>query len=509
VQRLTKRESYIKGIALSSAFNLVSKFVLFAFGLLVTFYFGAKEKTDIYWFLYNTLWLVITIFSSLNIAVVIPEAMRRRTQEGAQNGMRFFTFFLYLFLFTSLAGLAIFYLLDPIRLLTSISKMEVNKLLEYEKLIRLFVPLLPIMLMVSYLSSILNAYRYFTIPVLTGLFNNIVTLVFLVLLHKYLDIYVLLTAAYAGNLLNLIHLIYVMRRDLSWDFSPKGIQVGRLFKENFVMGLFGNVGNFLGKYALIYFTSGSGPGLLTAFTYGQKTATIPTDVITDQVSSVAAIRLNELTAQQEQMRRKEVFMRSSRMLVFILTPIAALFFFFGEPITALLYQRGAFGPDDVKNTGFFLRYLGFLLPLYGINTMVTRLYNAGQIIKFSTIYSTIANLLLIGLLWISYSYWGIWGLPIALLTQNVVNVLVAEVFMRLFFKEINYLKVLAYFVWVLALSMAICGGIYYLSSFLAWSWWIKLPFAGALFVGIYLGMNELFKINGDVSNYLRRWIPLK
>ena len=506
---LIKTNSFVKGIALSSTFNLVSKLILFVFSILAASYFGAQEKTDIYWYLNNTLWLVITVFYSLNVAVVIPEAMRRREQEGAQSGMRFFTFFFYFFLLVSVCGMGLMYGMGPMRLLAWVSKYEVEALQTYGRLIALFAPLFPIMLMVSYLTSLLHTYRYFTMPVFTGLLNNTVSILFLVLLHRYLDIYVLVCALYVGNLLNVCHLIYIMKKDLSWDFSFRWVPLNRLFKENFAMGLFGNVGNFLGKYALNYFAGGATPGLFTAYTYGQRMSNIPTDVITDQFSSVSAIRLNELTAQQETEKRKSVYMKSTRMLIFILTPIAAFFFFFGEPITALLYQRGHFGPEEVQHTGTFLRYFGMLIPLYGISTMVVRLYNAGQIIKFSVIYSTISNIVMIALLWGAYSYWGIWGLPFALLAQNIVNILAAEIYIRLFFREINYFKVLGYFVEVLALSMVLCGGVYYLSGLWLWSWWIKLPLAGILFVGLYVGTNELFPVNGDASVYVHKMFPVK
>jgi len=509
LQSLTKSDSFVKGIALSSTFNLVSKFTVFGYFIFVTYYFGAQGKTDIYWFLYNTLWQVIAVFYSLNIAVIIPEAMRRREQEGRQSGMRFFTFFFYFFLLAAVCGLLVIYALDPVWLLSKISKYRIETLESYRNLITWFAPIFPIMLMVSYLSSLLNAYRYFTIPVLTGLINNLVTLVFLVVLHKYLDIYALLAAVYAGNIFNLGRLLYIMRRDLSWNFLPQWVKVNKLYRQNFVMGLLGNVGNFFGKFAVTYFTSGASPGLLTAFTYGKKAADIPGEVVTDQFSAVAAIRINELTAQQEKERRKSVFMKSTRMLIFILTPIAAFFFFFGEPIIALLFQRGAFGVEEVQHTGIFLRYLGLLIPLYGINTMVTRLYNAGQIIKFSVIYNIFANILMIALLWIGYAYWGIWGLPFALLIQNLLNVLVAELFIYLFFREINYYKVLGYFMGVLALSVVVCGSLYVLSGFLLWSWWVKLPLVGLLFVGVYVGINERFVINSEASEYVRKMFPVK
>jgi len=482
--------------------------VLFCTFLVLAYYFGTGEKTDVYFFLYGTLWLAVSIFSSLHVAVIVPEAMRRREQAGEKQGRQFFNYFFYIFLALAGLGLGAFYV-KPVALVGLISKFDASVLQSYRSMILWFLPLFPLIVACQYLVDVMNAYRYFTRPVLTGLFNNVVAFVLLFALHEVLDIYAMLWAAYIGYGLNLLHLLYLMRRNLAWNFAFKRVSLGRVFLSNLGVGFIGNIGNFLGKYAANYFGSGADAGLLTAYNYGQRTTNQPTEIITNQFSSVAAIRFNELMAQTNRDKLKTVFHQSVNMLLFILVPIAVLFFFYAQDVIQILYQRGAFGAEEVRQTAFFARYLGFLIPLMGLNTLVTRLYNAGQIIRFSTIYSLIANGIQVLLLWFAYSRWGIWGLPFALLAQNILNVLVAQIFLRIFFRGIGYGRALGMLAGLTALCTGLVFGLRSLLDLLPWHYLLKMGLAFLLFGLLYLGVNEAFKINRDVSLYIRKWTGLK
>ncbi|MBK7649512.1 MAG: hypothetical protein IPJ20_00535 [Flammeovirgaceae bacterium] len=55
-----------------------------------------------------------------------------------------------------------------------------------------------------------------------------------------------------------------------------------------------NITSFFASYVPIYLLSGFNPGIITALIYGQKTAELPTQLITNQVTSVVGIKLNEL-----------------------------------------------------------------------------------------------------------------------------------------------------------------------------------------------------------------------
>jgi putative peptidoglycan lipid II flippase len=508
VKHLIKKEPFVRGIVLSSSYNLVSKIVIFGTSLLLAKYFGAELKTDLFWFLYNTLWLLLTIFSSVHIAVIVPEAIHIREKEGGDKAMVFFTFFFYVFAIISITLMALL-LIDPISSISVISKYDFAILNEYRSMIYCFAPLFPLILVTQYIIDVLNAYRYFTLPVLTGLFNNLLTLFLICVFHNVLDIFTMVLAIYLGYGLNLLHLIYLLKRDFSWNFKPKKVNLKRNFKVNLGVGLLGNIGNFLGKFMPHFLMTGAGAGLLTAFIYGQKMTNVPTEAITNQFSSVAAIRLNELVAQKNVEKLRIVFLRLCNILIFILVPIAVLFYFFAEEIVSFLYFRGAFGMDDVKNTAYFIRYMGFLVPLYGINTIVTRLYHAGQIITFSTIYSLTSNLLFIGFVWFAFSYWGIWGIPFAFLAQNVLNLGAAPIIIRKFFKGIGYGKVLCNLLLFIIGCMLLGAGIQKLCGIAHLTGILKAIIGSMVFITCYIIINEVFHINKDVSNYLRKWLRIK
>ena len=507
VKHFINRESFVRGIVLSSGFNIVSKVLLFVTSLMFAKFFGAQIKTDFFLFLYNTLWLLITIFSGLHVAVIIPEAMRRREQEGEQQAMHFFTFFLYIFSAISLVLMTLLFL-DPVWLISAISKYETAVLEDFRGMIFGIAPLFPLILITQYLVDLLNAYRYFTLPVLTGLFNSLLTLILIWAFHGVLDIFSMILAIYLGYGMNLLHLIYLLRRDFYWDFTPKMVNLKRHFKSDFSVALFGNIWGFLGKFASNFFMTGAGEGLLTAFNYGKKITDVPTEAVSNQFSSVAAIRLNELVAQKNMEKLRLLFSQLCNMMIFLLVPVAALFFFYADDIVSFLYQRGAFGSEAVKYTAFFMRYLGFLVPLMGVNTMVTRLYNARQIVRFSTIYSVISNSLLVGFIWMAYAHYGIWGIPFAMLAQNVLNVVAAQFFMNRFFKGIRYGRILLNLLLFIVGCMALAAGAHRLFVNLMWPGIVKTCAGCAVFAICYVGINETCKINRVASNYIHKWLHL-
>ena len=505
VKHLTNSESFVRGIVFSSVLNGISKCMLFVTSLVLANYFGAKDKTDIFFYLYNTLWLLITVFASLHVSVIIPEAMFRRVEKGEKEAMHFLTYFFYLFGIGSLLLMGLLFL-NPLGFVALVTKYDLTMLLKYRFMILSIAPLFPLILITQYLIDLLHAYRYFTLPVLTGLFNNTLSLICIFLFYQKFELFAMILALYIGYFLNFGYLIFIMRKRFFWDFTPKIVHLKPHFKANFWVGLFGNLWNFIGKYAPNYFLTASGSGLFSAYTYGQKIANFPTDAITNQYSSVSSIRLNELAAQRNREKLNLIFSQLCDMLIFILVPIAVLFFTYGEEIVSFIYLRGDFGINDVHHTAYFVRYLGFLIPLFGINTIVSRLYHAGQIVKFATIYSVVANILQVGLLWITFSFWGIWALPFALIAQNLINVMAAHLFIHHFFKDIMYGRILFHLFTYTSGCMALALSIRWLLSAILLADILKVIIGCILFFIIYISINEIFKLNIEVSKYLHIWI---
>src|SRR5574337_1257270 len=95
--RFLRSESYKKGILSSIALNVIAKGLAFVNSMVVAFYFGAQSKTDVYFYCYATVSLLVGFIGSLDNSVLIPEAMRIREQENAKKATEFLNFFLYLY----------------------------------------------------------------------------------------------------------------------------------------------------------------------------------------------------------------------------------------------------------------------------------------------------------------------------------------------------------------------------------------------------------------------------
>src|SRR6186713_549350 len=95
--RLIRSESYKKGTVLSVLFNIISKGILFLLTIIIARYFGSNIKTDIYFFVFATMVLFSGFINNIDTAVLIPESMRLRQQEGEEPAAAFLNFFLLIY----------------------------------------------------------------------------------------------------------------------------------------------------------------------------------------------------------------------------------------------------------------------------------------------------------------------------------------------------------------------------------------------------------------------------
>ncbi|MBK9533308.1 MAG: hypothetical protein IPO42_16235 [Chitinophagaceae bacterium] len=91
--RLIRSESYKRGTLLSVLFNILSKGILFLLTIIIARYFGSDINTDIYFFVFAAMILFSGFINNIDVAVLIPESMRIRTNEGDKPAAAFLNFF--------------------------------------------------------------------------------------------------------------------------------------------------------------------------------------------------------------------------------------------------------------------------------------------------------------------------------------------------------------------------------------------------------------------------------
>lgn len=443
--RLLRTESYKKGIILSVGFNLLAKALSFVMSLVLAACFGTSSGMDVYLYAFLVVTIVTGFVSSLNSAVIIPESMRLHEQAGPGESAAFINFFLYGY---SAAGLllALLALLDPVKLFLTFSRFDGGLLAANAGLLYWSLPLFFLMLMANYLVDVLLSKKFFAIPMAASMAASVFALSCVILLRTKMGVASALAGMVGAYAAQVLFMLGILKYSLDWDFRFRFLKLGGLVRRNMLFSQLGNLTTSLYNYVPLFLLSGFGAGTVSSMNYGRQAADIPANLITLQFSSVAGIKLNELSARKEQEETDRVFVSSSKMLLFILVPVSCAGFFFAEEIITVLFRRGSFDARSAEMSAGFFRLFVLSLPFSAVNTLVSRLFLAAQKVMEGFWYQSCMNAALIGLIFLGVRYFGAPGYPAALLLLSAANFYLMRHLLRAYFREVRYDEVLRYFV---------------------------------------------------------------
>jgi len=501
-------ESYRRGIIVSTIFNLFAKGLLFVVSLLVAYFFGSGEQTDVYFYAYNVVVLISGFFTMLNSTVLIPEAMRIRVQSEHESSS-FLIFFIYLYFAVSVI-LSAFFFLSPVSTFTTISNFEISTLQQYRVILQLAIPLIILMTLTNLLTEILISYRFFSITMVVSIVNSLISIAFLFLFRSEFAIASLLIGLLCGFSINLIVLFVLIKKYLKWDFSFSVFPVGNRIWRNVVLAQAGNITTMLNSYVPLFLLSGFNPGIITALTFAQQLSILPNSLLTNHFTSVAAIKFNELYSQKAFDDLNKIFVSTAEFLVFILMPISGIMFFFSTEIVTVIFKHGRFDQSGVTNASIFLKYLGLQLPLMAINNLFSRLLMAGHKVAQSFLYQIAFNVVLIVILFIGIETLGLVGYPLALAFTYFLNIFACFFLEKYFFNIIQYTSILKKFFAVLTVNFIVVFVIYLIIERMGIdNFIVKLILVGFLYVISLHILNSLFLLNDTALMFVRKFLGKK
>jgi putative peptidoglycan lipid II flippase len=500
---LLKVESYREGIILSTVFNILNKGLVFCNSLIIAYFFGAQLKMDIYFYAYNTIVILAAFITSLNSSVLIPESMRLRAQEGGQQAMFFLNFFLYTYVFVTLLVCLLFFI-NPVSAFHAVSDFPRGSLQQQARILYLSVPLIFLMPVINLMTDIMTSYKFFSIPMIAGIINGIFSIIFIVLFHGLLDVSSLLVGLLLSYSLNFILLFSLMKKKLNWNFGFRRLKIEKRIWRNIAFAQAGNITSSLSAYAPLYLLSGFSSGIITSLNFAQQISSLPTTLVTNQFSAVAGIKFNESYAEKDFGKINRSFLSTANFLMFILFPVAGIFFLFPSQIVSVLLEHGAFGKQGVAYTSLFLKYLGLLLPMLVINTLFARLFMASHKIMESFWYQVCFNIVLITSLYVTINRFGFAAYPITLVCVHILNILCCYLLEKKYFGMIRYEQVLRKMLLLLLVNLAVGGSVYFFIFYSGiQSDFLTLTIGASLYLSIIFVIGIKSKINETFSDFVR------
>lgn len=498
-----KANSYKTGIAASIVLNVLSKGLLFCVNLLIAFYFGVSSETDTYFYSYNVAFLISIFFSQLNASVLIPESMRIRVENGERMSLEFLNFFIYGYLLVTLL-IALLFIISPVETFMLISNFDEKILERNYRILSVMALLIPLMVLTNILTDILMSYKFFITPMIVGVVNGVIAIVFLISLHAYLDIFSLLTALIISYTINIVLLLGLMVKKLNWSFSFSSRMVSRRIWWNVGFAQMGNITSVVSSYIPFFLLSGFPAGVISSLSFATQVSQIPNTFITNHFSSVAGIKFNELYSKKELSGLNSTFIITVNFLIFILIPISGLFYIYPDEIISFIFKRGNFDQEGVQNTSLFLKYLGLQLPLLAVNAFVARLFMASHKILQGFWYQIAINAILCVAIFIGVSYFGILGYPLALVFTYFLNLLLICFIIQGLFNYINYRKILTHFFYLSIIAIVFLYLVESVIDLFKIESILKFLIGSTLFLLLFLASNFVFKINRTINEYLAK-----
>ena len=457
---LIKTESYKRGMLLSVLFNIISKSILFLLTILVAKFFGSDIKTDIYFFVYGSMILFSGFINIVDTAVLIPESMRIRENEGSVVAATFLNFFMRIYVVIGIVFVALMFFFGT-TIFGIISKFSTTDIILYKNYFLLGSLYFLFQVLTNYINAILTSLKFFTVPMFISGINSCIVIASIIMLHDQLDVLSVFWGGIAAYSINLILLLILLKRNTGWNFFTKAPPIKKKVWTNIFFTELGQLATLASSFLPLFLLSGFGRGVISVMNYGKNIADIPNTLITAQLTNVSGIQLNEQSARGDQDGMNDTFLQTGKLLLFILIPVGFFLFVFAEPIVELFYLRGNFTAAAVTDSAKFLQLLSITIFIVGINSLVTRIFIAMQAIKQAFLYQVALNILLITAIWILTKNYGAYGYPYGIILVNLVNFAGMYIICKKLFKRIEYGHLLKYAAWIIAVNLPLTLVLFY------------------------------------------------
>ncbi len=249
------------------------------------------------------------------------------------------------------------------------------------------------------LMGILNSHQHFVLPALAPVIYNAAIIAGALFLAPTLGVYGLVSGVVAGAVLHLaIQVPWLCRHRMQYSPSlgfdnPDVREVGRLMLPR-TLGLAAVQVNILVSTIL---ASTLPAGRIAALAYAWRVMLLPEGIIALSLATAAFPTFSELMARRQHDELRHTFSNVFRMTLYLTVPAAVGLFVLGEPLVALLFQRGEFDAQSTAETAWALQFYAVGLIAHSGLEIITRVYYAMQDTRTPVVVGVGAMVLNVGL----------------------------------------------------------------------------------------------------------------
>jgi putative peptidoglycan lipid II flippase len=366
-------------------------------------------------------------------------------------------------------------------------------------LAQILFPIVVLIGLFGIVTGILNSYEHFSIPALTPVFWNLAIIAGLVLGVPRADsdsgkLYVYAGSIVVGTLLQfLLPLPWLRGLDgrLRLAFDVRDPAVKQVFKlmgpVMLGLGLI-NVNAVIGTVVAAKLID---PTIApNAIDKAFRVYMLPQGMFSVAVATILYPSLARLAARGDLAGFRATVSSGLRQINFMLVPAAVVSIVLAEPIVRLLYERGAFEPDQTRVVAAALAAFSIGLTFNGMMLMLNRGFFSLQAPWVPTLVALVVVVLNTAL-YFAFEGLGAWGIPLAISLTNIAGVVLLFAALRRRAGRIDLRATVDSFVRVGAASAA-------LAAVAFGSWWLLDDALGRSFSAQLLSVGTALVLGGAV-----------
>ncbi len=353
-----------------------------AIGLVRTIFIGQEFGTSLEasafmlaFLIPNTIFLFLP--GALN-ATFIPPLKRLLTEGKIAQAHKLFQKMTTVTIVVHLSvGLLIWiFALPIIQLIVANASLELQALAA--ELLRIMIPSLFFISLISLFSSTLNTHYYFVLPMLGPIINNGFVILAIYLFVPTYGIHGLALGTtigfFASSLLMIPFILkekYTLIPNWQWR-DPELLKIG----ERMIPILFASAMSSMNEFIEKFLISDLGDDKIAAFGYARQIFQLPLAIFLGSIAIPLFVLLLDHIKKGDLFVAKRTIEKALLSMMMLLIPVTIGFWLIGEELIAILFQRGSFEAESTRITANALVLLGLALYPLAIRDIFTRTFYA-------------------------------------------------------------------------------------------------------------------------------------
>lgn len=327
-----------------------------------------------------------------------------------------------------LLGVFAFIFAGPLIGLLSLGKFTPQQMILGRDLMRIMMLAQIILIFSSFITSILQSFRYFLIPSLAPVVYNLGMIVGVIVLTPYIGIY---GAAYSVVIGAVLHLLIQLpmlkkieyRHSFAIDIHDAGVrEIFKLVPPRFFSAAINQISIIIDTSLAILIS----PASVVIFKFADQLQTFPVNLFGVSIALAALPTLSFESDDNDFKKFKETFLTSLHQMLFLVIPAAVILLVLRVPVVRIVYGASKFSWDATLATSYTVAFFSLSIFSQSAVYLITRAFYALHDTKtpLKVTGLTIPLDILISVVFIKVLGWGVWSIALSYSISSIIDCLV-------------------------------------------------------------------------------------